>query len=152
MRRRFQSSGIHHLILTLKGRGNIGHGYTGTGKQCRINRYINRATLHAEQFHFGHILHVQQLVLDSLGLILQLTIGMRFAAQSVEYAQHIAKIIVHHRRSGSSRQLGLHISHFPPQLIPKLLHLVGTDFLLYIYRDFRQTGPVIRFQIIQFTQ
>ena len=102
--------------------------------------------------HARDILHRQQFVLEALGLVVQLAPGVALARQSVEDPEHVAEVVVHHRRARPVGQAALDVGNLPPQLVPQLLHLVGTHLLLDVDRDLRHADAVLALQVIEFVE
>ena len=149
---RLQRSGIDHTVLLGEGPGDVAARQAALRHNGRGDRYIDRRALRPPDLHTRHILHRQQIVLEALGLVVQLSPGMALARQSVEYPEHVAEVVVHHRRPRPLGQTSLHVGDLPPQLVPQLLHLVGPHLLLDVDRDLRHPDPVLAFEVIEFVE
>lgn len=136
-----QSACVNYPVLAVEGGGNVGHADSALRHECLVDVDFYRTVLDAEEFHLGHVLHAQQLVLDALGLVFQFAVGACVAAEAVEHTQYVAEVIVHYRRPGTGRQLALHVAYLAAQLVPQLLHGVGAYFLFHVDGNLRQAGP-----------
>ena len=108
--------------------------------------------MHAIELEAGHIGHGQQLVFETFGLLLKFAIGVHGATQAIKHAEYIAKIIVNHRRTCTSWKLTLRIAHLAPELIPQLLHGIGTDFLLDVDGYLGEACTVLSLEVIELAQ
>ena len=147
-----QRPGIDHAVLLGEGPGDVRGGQPAAGQESRRHRDLDRRMLRPPNLHARDILHRQQFVLEALGLVVQLAPGMALARQSVEDPEHVAEVVVHHRRARPVGQTALDIGDLPPQLVPQLLHLVGTHLLLDVDRDLRHADAVLALQVIEFVE
>ena len=108
--------------------------------------------MHAIELDAGHIGHGQQLVFEAFGLLLKFAIGVHGATQAIKHAEHIAKIIVDHRRTCTSWKLTLRITHLAPKFVPQLLHGIGANFLLDVDGYLGEACTVLSLEVIELAQ
>ena len=71
---RVDTSGIHHPVLSFKGTGNISRSNTTSRHDGGTEDYINRRRLHAVDFHFCNVFHLQHLIFNQFRLIFEFPI------------------------------------------------------------------------------
>ena len=149
---RLDRSGVDDLVLSGESTRDIGCRQAAAGHHRRLDRHVDRRRLHAVDLHTRHILDLEQLVFKPFGFVFHFAPCAAVARDAVEDAQHVAEIVVHHRRPRPGRQLRLHVADLTAQFVPQLLHLVGPNLFFDIDRNFRYAGTVLGLQVVEFTQ
>ena len=104
---------------------------------------MNRLLLVTPEFDFGDIRHEHILTPQQLRDFLEFRIAVARTVKRDEHAKHIAKIVIHERRTRHGRQLPLDVIDLASQLIPDLRQCIPAVLILDSDRHRRQSafGP-----------
>ena len=133
---RLDRSGINDLVLSGESTGDIGRRQAAAGHHRRFDRHVDRRCLHTIDLHTCHILDLEQFVFKPFGFVFHFAPRAAIARDAVKNTQHVAEIVVHHRRPRPGGQLRLDVTDLAAQFVPQLLHLVGPNLFFDIDRNF----------------
>ena len=93
--------------------------------------------LHAKQLDLGHIGHAQQLLAQAVGLGLDFGGRETLAAQGVNHAEHITKIVIEKRPDHTRRQAAAHVTDLFAHGVPNVRHICRVRVVLDLKNDLR---------------
>jgi len=142
---------LHHILWRTHGPGGLHSVLLAHLRQHRIHVQPHLGqlavrdfdedflVLHTKKFDLGHILHAQQTLAHVVGFALELGRAVTLAAQGVDHAVHITKLVIEERSHHPLRQRGAHIAHLFAHRVPDLLHITGWRVVLELENDQRLT-------------
>ena len=169
----FQLADVVEFAGRMNADGAPGHQHsTGIGHHILVldqGKYPGRVNAQAGQFGLGHLhhhlllkgagnrdlldtRHHDQLPLEIVGVIFQVSEAVAFAGDVVQHAKYITVVVHHHRWIDAGRQATLAIGNFTPQLIPDLRQLAVAVFLFYLDHDLRLTVTADRINALDVLQ
>ena len=115
-------SAIDRLVLSVQRGQHLGRFHAQIGHTVLQQRDIDAIRTFAIQVDALHSFQVVHLPFDQFGIVSQFTVVHAVTCQGIEHAEHIAKVVLHHRAAGPFGQHG--VSHLSSQQVPALLHLL----------------------------
>ena len=117
-------TGIASLILSVQCGEDFHRLYTQVGHAVLKQGDVDAFGTLAVEVHSIHALDIVHFPFHQFGIIGQFAVVHSFACQGIEHTEHIAEVVLNHRRADTFWQRGLCIAHLPAEHVPALLYLI----------------------------
>ena len=132
--------GIDDCILRLQHGGDLLRRDAKLAELGTRDVHVDHLTLLALDVHLAHTTHAEQLALDRIGGLPQVTPGVPLTAECEIDAVDVAEIVDHHRILGARWQPWAHVGDLAAQLVEDRRKFLGPVGVLELDQDVRHAG------------